>query len=339
MFQILEGVKYLHSVNVIHRDLKLGNLFLTEDMQIKIGDFGLATLLEKSGQRRKTMCGTPNYIAPEILSGGSGHSFEVDIWSIGVILYTMLVGRPPFETTDVKLTYKRIKANLYSYPSNAQVSVHAKSLIDSILQINPNKRPTIGQIMIHPFFTCGGQKLPATLPTSSLTTNPFPEKNSSNSVPVLAKRYPLRNRDLNVQAVSGLEGKTGAAKTKNRYALDAGQVQDGATGMKASKTESPSKHLLEATYKTLTKCLAPESATSDKESELVNGMQAIALSKETLPPNRIVQWVDYTSKYGMGYLYSDGSCGVYFNDATKMILLPNHLDLYFIDRTRYDTPF
>ena len=66
--------------------LKLGNLFLNENMEIKLGDFGLATRLEYNEEKKKTICGTPNYIAPEILEG-KGHSYEVDIWSVGVIMY------------------------------------------------------------------------------------------------------------------------------------------------------------------------------------------------------------------------------------------------------------
>lgn len=65
--------------------LKLGNLFLNENMEIKLGDFGLATRLEYNEEKKKTICGTPNYIAPEILEG-KGHSYEVDIWSVGVIM-------------------------------------------------------------------------------------------------------------------------------------------------------------------------------------------------------------------------------------------------------------
>ena len=95
MVQVLEGLEYLHAHKIIHRDLKLGNLFLTENMQIKIGDFGLATKLDFSGEKKRTICGTPNYIAPEILES-KGHSYEVDIWSFGVIIYTLTFGRPPF---------------------------------------------------------------------------------------------------------------------------------------------------------------------------------------------------------------------------------------------------
>ena len=79
MLQIISSLVYIHSRNVIHRDLKIGNLFISEKMEIKLGDFGLASKLDYDGQKRKTICGTPNYIAPEVLDSKLGHSFEVDI--------------------------------------------------------------------------------------------------------------------------------------------------------------------------------------------------------------------------------------------------------------------
>ena len=90
--QLCGAIKYMHARNVIHRDLKMGNLFLDHNMNIKIGDFGLAALVVsekevKGASRRTTMCGTPNYIAPEILEKRkNGHDHKVDIWAIGVIL-------------------------------------------------------------------------------------------------------------------------------------------------------------------------------------------------------------------------------------------------------------
>ena len=87
-------------------------------MEIKLGDFGLATRLEFDEEKKRTICGTPNYIAPEILDDKIVHSYPVDIWSLGVIIYTLLIGKPPFETADVKTTYKKIRANTYSFPDS-----------------------------------------------------------------------------------------------------------------------------------------------------------------------------------------------------------------------------
>jgi len=153
MLQIIDGVKHLHENNVIHRDLKLGNIFLGAGDTVKIGDFGLACKLAYDGERKKTLCGTPNYIAPEVLESKNGHSFEVDTWSIGVILYTCLVGKPPFETQDVKSTYRLIKANSYSFPSSVHVPEKGKALIRKILQHRPEMRPSLGEILSDPFLS------------------------------------------------------------------------------------------------------------------------------------------------------------------------------------------
>ena len=95
-------------------------------MRVKIGDFGLATQIQFDGERKRTLCGTPNYIAPEILTK-AGHSTEVDIWSTGCIMYTLLVGKPPFETTSLKETYKRIKMCEYVIPGNLLCKLNYES--------------------------------------------------------------------------------------------------------------------------------------------------------------------------------------------------------------------
>lgn len=91
VIQICGAIKYMHYKDVLHRDLKMGNIFLDSKMNVKIGDFGLAALLvtsnEYKAQRRRTLCGTPNYIAPEVLAKGwKGHDHKVDIWSLGIIM-------------------------------------------------------------------------------------------------------------------------------------------------------------------------------------------------------------------------------------------------------------
>ena len=169
--QIVKALMYLHEHRVIHRDLKLGNLFISDKMEMKVGDFGLATKLEFDGERKRTVCGTPNYIAPEILEGKMGHSYEVDIWSLGVIIYTLIIGKPPFETNNVKETYKRIKMNNYSFPENAVISEPAKELIQSILVIDPHKRPTLKEILASDFINMG-ISIPKTMQPATLACPP-----------------------------------------------------------------------------------------------------------------------------------------------------------------------
>ena len=168
MKQLLGAMVYLHSNKVIHRDLKLGNLFLNDMMELKIGDFGLATRVDFDGERKKTLCGTPNYIAPEVL-GKKGHSYEVDMWSLGCILFTLLCGKPPFETSSLSETYKRIKRGEYYVPSH--ITKNAKILIDKLLVQDPSLRPSAQECLQDPFITTG--YCPARLPISCLTTAPY----------------------------------------------------------------------------------------------------------------------------------------------------------------------
>eukprot|EP00483_Globobulimina_turgida_P007251 UN07265 len=175
MLQILIAIKYLHSRFIIHRDLKLGNILLDKDLNIKICDFGLAAKLEFDSERKTTICGTPNYTAPEILNqrkSGAGHSYEVDIWSIGVIMFTLLTGKPPFETRNIKETYRRIKKIKYDFPINSEkyISLNAKNLISKIFTKEPTKRPNLLQIRNDLFFT--QLPIPKTLPQIILKRAP-----------------------------------------------------------------------------------------------------------------------------------------------------------------------
>jgi polo-like kinase 1 len=139
-------------------------------MEVKLGDFGLASKLDFDGEKKRTICGTPNYIAPEVLEGKSGHSYEVDVWSLGVIIYTLIIGKPPFETSDVKTTYKRIKMNAYSFPDHVPISDAAKDLISKILIGDPSSRPTLDEILNHDFFRSA--TIPKALPPSFLACPP-----------------------------------------------------------------------------------------------------------------------------------------------------------------------
>lgn len=165
--QLAEALGYVHSRSCCHRDVKLGNVFIasptfsaTRCGDLRLGDFGLACKLETPEERKQTVCGTPNYIAPEVIAGedGRGHSFEVDTWALGCLAYALLVGRPPFETKDVQSTYKRIRGGEYAFPqaAAARLSAEAKDLVRWTLQADPSKRPTMQQVLEHPFVACGG---------------------------------------------------------------------------------------------------------------------------------------------------------------------------------------
>eukprot|EP00756_Hemistasia_phaeocysticola_P018354 Hpha_TRINITY_DN15587_c1_g6::TRINITY_DN15587_c1_g6_i1::g.108459::m.108459/K06631/PLK1; polo-like kinase 1 len=192
--QLIDAVRHMHAGRVIHRDLKLNNIMLTQGWDIKVGDFGLATQLVFDGERKRTVCGTPNYIAPEVLSGSSrGHSYEVDMWSLGVIVYALLVGRPPFETNDLKTTYQRIKQVQYCFPPEAQVAPEARDLVSSLLQADPSRRHTLEQLSCSLFFK---RFPPPAEPPASLFVPP-PPRTARSSRDRDAHRAPLGRLDHN----------------------------------------------------------------------------------------------------------------------------------------------
>nr|CAG4638347.1 EOG090X03P9 [Cyclestheria hislopi] len=146
--QVVEGMLYLHSQNILHRDLSLANLLLARDMKVKIADFGLATQLSRPDEKHMTMCGTPNYISPEVATRSS-HGLEADVWGLGCLLYTLLVGRPPFDTDAVKSTLTRVVMADFKLPSN--LSPEAKDLIQKLLKKNPKERLPLTGVLDHPF--------------------------------------------------------------------------------------------------------------------------------------------------------------------------------------------
>ena len=236
--QLVNALQYLHLNLVIHRDLKLGNLFLDADMRVKVGDFGLATRLTTADEKRRTICGTPNYIAPEILEGKEGHSFEVDIWSAGVILFTLLIGKPPFEAKDVKSTYKRILANQYAFPDHTVVSEHAKSLIRHMLQPRPERRPSLDYILDHSFFTSSSAILPSSLPESALREAPTSFTSSVKDNGLLSKQSVKVNDENDPSAINRININHDIARSN-------GKVLSGMENVKVSNNKIASSEGVE----------------------------------------------------------------------------------------------
>ena len=154
---IVSGVEYCHFHNIVHRDLKPENLLLDADNNIKIADFGLSNVIH-DGDFLRTSCGSPNYAAPEVISGNLYAGTEVDVWSCGVILYALLCGTLPFDDESIPNLFKKIKSGMYSLPSH--LSQLSRDLILRMLVVDPMKRITVQDIRQHPWFL---HKLPAYL--------------------------------------------------------------------------------------------------------------------------------------------------------------------------------
>ncbi|XP_062310465.1 serine/threonine-protein kinase PLK2b [Osmerus eperlanus] len=359
--QIVSGLKYLHEQEILHRDLKLGNFFVSESMELKVGDFGLAAKLEPVGSRRKTICGTPNYLSPEVLNK-EGHGCESDIWALGCVMYTMLLGRPPFETTNLKETYRCIREARYSLPSS--LSLQAKQLIGSLLAKTPEDRPHLDHILRHEFFTQGF--VPERLPASCCHSAPefhisspaksFFKKAAAalfggkrdkvkyyETLNKLTKEeeeiYKLRN-DLKKTVISQQQNKQQAEDTLPALPSAGIPVAPVTEGQAPTARDtirlivrgslgscSSSSECLEDNS---TGCVA-ESVASVFRGCLENMPQA-----DNIPQGPgcgtlqwVTKWVDYSNKYGFGYQLSDHTVGVLFNNGTHMSLLPDRKTIHY----------
>lgn len=158
MAQLLDAVAFIHDHNVVHRDIKPENILLDENFNVKITDFGFATELPE-GSFLRELCGTPGYLAPELLKasmyeGEAGYGREVDVWACGVVMYTLLVGFPPFWHRKQMVMLRSIMEGKYEFksPEWDDITDTAKDLIRSMLTVDPKKRITASQALQHPFF-------------------------------------------------------------------------------------------------------------------------------------------------------------------------------------------
>ncbi|KEG08980.1 putative serine/threonine protein kinase [Trypanosoma grayi] len=149
--QMIAGMHYCHSKGFAHRDLKPENLLLDINGTLKVSDFGLSNL--QQDYLLQTVCGTPNYAAPEVLMERGYNGLSADIWSCGVVLYVMLAGRLPFEDTDMNTLLAKIGRGEYHMVRHA--SDAAKDLISRMLTVDPQQRITVEGIIAHPWFAVG----------------------------------------------------------------------------------------------------------------------------------------------------------------------------------------
>lgn len=157
MWDIFSGLKYLHQLKIVHRDIKMSNLLVTVDKRIKICDFGLSTRLDRDVEEieRSGACGTVNYLPPELLGPSFKLTTGADIWSAAVVMYGLLVGKLPFTGSTDAYTFVRIKYHLYAMPEYILMrpgGTSANKLLQQIFSVDRIRRPSAGALLQDDFF-------------------------------------------------------------------------------------------------------------------------------------------------------------------------------------------
>ncbi len=189
--QIVGALDYCHRNGIVHRDLKPENILIDENNNAKLVDFGLATFYvphdESSGEAvhgesdeakmtlLQTQCGSPHYAAPEVLLGLGYYGPSADVWSLGVLFFAMITGSLPFTARAVPQLVQKIVSGVYKFAPN--MSRNARSLVSSMLKVNPKDRLTVKEIMEHPWFT----ETPAWTPPNAPATSSSSSSSSSTS--------------------------------------------------------------------------------------------------------------------------------------------------------------
>ncbi|XP_051893704.1 serine/threonine-protein kinase PLK2b [Pristis pectinata] len=365
--QIVSGLKCLHEQGILHRDLKLGNFFINEAMELKIGDFGLAAKLEPVEHRSRTICGTPNYLSPEVLNK-QGHGCESDIWALGCVMYTMLLGRPPFETTNLKETYRCIKEARYTMPSS--LSISARQLIASMLAKNPEDRPSLDDILHYDFLTQGftPERLSQTcchyapdFHLSSPAKNFFKKAAAAlfggkkDKVKFLDNHNKLGKDDMDeIYKLKNDLKKISLSKQLNRSQSDEESKLTSKPPIIHVKPESPlplkdnEQQIRDSIRMIVRGTLGSCSSSSESLEDSTMGSVADTVARvlkgclenmpegDHLPKQQlsfsfqwVTKWVDYSNKYGFGYQLSDHTVGVLFNNGTHMSLLADKKTIHY----------
>ena len=151
-YQIIIAIDYCSKKNIFHRDIKLENILLTKNNTIKLIDFGFAIKCNSKNDFQNFFCGTLYYMPPEIINKKKYLPYYSDIWSLGVLLYTMIFGKFPFNGNDNDELFNLINEGKVEFPEDDDASIEVKNLIKKIIVVEPGKRPSLNSIMNDPWF-------------------------------------------------------------------------------------------------------------------------------------------------------------------------------------------
>ncbi|XP_054757907.2 testis-specific serine/threonine-protein kinase 1-like [Lytechinus pictus] len=180
--QMVDGVAYLHSLNVVHRDLKCENILLDAANTIKISDFGFARFMEPQ-DLSKTYCGSAAYAAPEILKGNMYNGKAYDVWSLGIILYIMVCGTMPFDDSNIKRMIKDQMDQRLCFTKKKELTLLFKDIILAVLQPAAERRLKVNDILNHPWMQDGCNFKPVTTPNFATTSRSSSNRRSPPAHP------------------------------------------------------------------------------------------------------------------------------------------------------------
>ncbi|CAD5212583.1 unnamed protein product [Bursaphelenchus okinawaensis] len=295
--QLLSALEYIHSVyDVLHRDIKPGNVLLTNGARtVKLADFGLACTAEDA-RRRASVCGTPNYVAPETVLY-KGHTYSSDYWALACTFYFMLCGQTPFQTSSIKGTYSRICRGDYGYPRNFNGSRRASDFIDKVLLVNPMHRMTMREMHDHPVFQMFRRNSLTNLHQMELyDSSPSHSNGSSHS-----EHSPPRTPNPRVN------------RCQSMYDVNNNAPESASPQRSFADSQLITMNLY---YRCVTECLGDQ------------GEYCVIPVDRQIPQNYVAKWVDYTNKFGFGIMMRNGVRSVVFNDDSLLSTIDGETTLY-----------
>ena len=324
--QILSAVEYLHANGIVHRDIKLENFLIDANDNVKIADFGLSAKLKYRDERKHTVCGTPNYISPELLTNAKkGISFEADIWAVGVSTYAMLTGKLPFQAKETQDTYERIKKCDYQFPTDFDLSSSAIRFIQYLLNLNPNLRPTAFQLLHYPWISTPAIQKPLlievqnSVSTSSDDSKPYRTSNFDEPNPKVnnyqnkfsnyGENYDNYITNYNANYITNFNAmyntNFNAHADINNYAFDHDNYRNNNIN-RANYETTNFRNQVQALID------APKPQAKVEEPE-----------KMCMPKYFVSRFCNHSEKYGLGYLLINGCVGACFKDFSRMIMDPH----------------